>query len=352
MDMRLYAAIVSEATDLPETQALKGLGKAMKQMERLEKLVSDAWDAITTERQAHPVVNYQSVFLAPEYFFSNQRHANDRFFSHDVKRTIIGRLSALAKKYPHLLIIPGTMLWTKDLFDKKLTMLGRGASRVTKTVNQGRVNKMVTRIQTASTTHGTQTNQKGWSHTRDVQTQDRKIAQNVAYVCLGPTILKYHKVGNYEEVMNETDDLLFVPGSLIGRFTVGGVKYGLEICMDHALGVFDSSVQAPNDRVHVQIIVSSFVSCPQNPNASVTLHSSTQEQVTYVDNAQATTTGTNPIRFGGDKVGKLARAPVKKPGFTLWSVDLSAADIRTAPLVPRFQDDAAGEKQNVDAQLS
>jgi predicted amidohydrolase len=331
MDMRLYAVIVSEASDLPETQALKGLGKAMKQMERLEKLVADAWDAITVERQAHPVVNYQSVFLAPEYFFSNRRHANDRFFSHDVKRTIISRLSALAKKFPRLLIVPGTVLWTKDLLDKKWIMQG-GLPKEVRSVNQARLDKGVTRIKAASGTHGTEINKKGWSRTRDVKTEDRKIAQNVAYVCLGPTILKYQKVGNYEEVMNESDDLVFVPGSLIGRFTVGGVKYGLEICMDHALGVFDSSVQSPTDRVHVQIIVSSFVSCPQNPNASVTLHSSTEKQDTYVDasTSQATTTGTNPIRFGGDKVGKLARSPVKKTGFTLWSIDLSASDIKNA----------------------
>jgi hypothetical protein len=67
MDMRLYAAIVSEESDLPQTRKLKGLGKAMKQLERLEKLVSDAWENMTVERQAHPVTNYQCIASPWDY---------------------------------------------------------------------------------------------------------------------------------------------------------------------------------------------------------------------------------------------------------------------------------------------
>ena len=328
MEMRLYAAIVSEESDLPELQAEKGLGKAIKQIERLETMVAEASQIITTQRQAHPVVNWQAVFVAPEYFFSNQRYANDRFFSHDVKQVIISRLAALAKKYPDILIVPGTVLWTKDLFDKKITLLGRGQSQMTKVYNTTRANKAIARITTANTNYRTQTNRQDWSHTRDVQTEDRKLAQNVAYICMGDKILKYHKVGNFKEVEGETDDLVFVPGSLVGRFNVGGVKYGIEICMDHSLGVFDSSVQSPNDRVHVQIIVSSFAACRTNTSASVTFHSSTEAPVAFPTGPnQATTTGTNPIRFGGDKVGKLVRAPIQNGSFKVWVIDLSANDL-------------------------
>ncbi len=327
MDMRLYAAIVTEESDLPETQLLYGLGKAMKQVERLETMVDDAWRMITTQRQAHPVVNYQCVFIAPEYFFSNRRHMQDRFFSHDVKRAIISRLSALAKRYPSMLIVPGTMLWSKDLHDKKIKLLGRGQSQEIRVINNARINKANTRINNAGPRFGTKTNTQGWSHTRTNETAERKIAQNVAYICMGDKILKYHKVGNYKEVEGEVDDLVFVPGSIVGRFQVGGVKYGIEVCMDHALGVFHSSV--PTDgRVHVQIIVSSYVSAKTNTDASVTLHSSTETATTYNESAtKATTTGTNPIRFGGDGVGKLARAPLDGGSFKLWVMDLSANDL-------------------------
>jgi hypothetical protein len=345
MTMRLYAAIVGEETDVPETKALNGLGKATKQIERLETMVADAWQTITTQRQADPPLFYQAVFLAPEYFFSNQRHMQHRFFSHDVKRTIISRLHALARKYEHLLIIPGTVLWTKDLFDT--TGIRWGTNQPIKALNTQRQKKAVARITTASGTYGTETNVAGWSHTRDIQTADRKLAQNVAYICLGDKILKYHKVGNYEEVKGEVDDLLFVPGSIVGRFNVGGVKYGIEVCMDHAQGVFHTSVPTEGT-VHVQIIVSSHVSAKENTDASVTLHPCTQAPVTYgkTDNtgkAKTTkvmtprgeedmplsdSTGTNPIRFSGDRVGKLVRTPIKKGSYTLWVIDLDAPDIQ------------------------
>lgn len=320
--MRLYAALVSEATDQPETQALQGLGRAMAQMERLEAMVTDAWAAMQTEYQAHPVPSAQYVFLAPEYFFSNRRSADDRFFSHDVKRATIERLRALSAQFPKMLIVPGTILWTKPLFDTRLRVLGRGQSVVQKSVNQSRMQKAVARIQAAGQ-FGTTTNEIGWSHSRDIATTERKLAQNVAYLCLGGRILKYQKVGNYQEVANEADDLMFVPGSIVGRFSVGNVKYAIEVCMDHALGVFDSTVGA-SGKVHVQLVVSSYVSVKQNPNASVTVHASTEAQATYGDDStgKASSAGTAQVRFSGDKDARVARPPIQKPAFTVWAIDI------------------------------
>ena len=315
--MRLYAALVSEETDQPELRTLYGLGRSAKQMERLETMVADAWSAMEMENQARPVASgYQCVFLAPEYFFSNRREANDRFFLHDVKRETINRLRALSLKYPKMLIVPGTVLWTKELYDSRLVMLGRGHSTVKKTLNQERLRKAVARIQGVGQ-FGTETNAKDWSHSRDFATQDRKLAQNVAYLCLNGRILKYQKVGNYKEVEGETDDLMFVPGSIVGRFKVGNVLYAIEICMDHALGVFDSTV-GTSGKVHVQLVVSSYVSLKQNPNAAVTVHSSTEKQTTV----QGETAGTAQVRFSGDKDARLARGPIKKAAFTVWCVDI------------------------------
>jgi hypothetical protein len=353
MKMRLYAAIVTEKSDLAETKSLNGLGKAVKQIERLEAMVADAWKTITEQRHAHPSLYYQAVFLAPEYFFSNQRHMQHRFFSHEVKRLITFRLHALAKQYPHLLIVPGTVLWTKELYDTNLQkMPGSDQWQQVKVDNDNRRQKALARIGAAGTTFRTAISKPGWSHTKDVETSDRKLAQNVAYICLGDKILKYHKVGNFQEVMGEVDDLVFVPGSIVGRFQVGGVKYGIEVCMDHALGAFHSSVDTKG-KVHIQIIVSSYVTAKTNTDASVTLHASTEEAHTFDKTTTITTptgdkvrvkatkttpkgtqmplkttTGTNPIRFGGDKVAKLARAPIKKDSYTLWVIDVDAPDLQ------------------------
>src|SRR5579884_1632850 len=189
--MRLYAAILREDTWQPSTKALNGLGKAKADFDRIEKYVDQAWTQITNMRQAHPVVDWQAVFLAPEYFFSNRRESNDRFFSHDVKRTIVQNLAALAKKYPKLLIVPGTVLWTKE------------QNKGTPEDIRKRKDKMEWRSLFAEVFFGTNTKSKGWAYSGNPKGKNVRIAQNIAYVCLGDQIVKYAKVGNYKEVEGE-----------------------------------------------------------------------------------------------------------------------------------------------------
>src|SRR5215467_11129025 len=175
--MRLYAAILSEPTWRPKSIFLNGLGRGKKEMERLQKYVADSWLKITEMQQAHPVVDWQAVFLAPEYFFSNRRDAKDRFFSHDVKRYILQGLAALSKQYPNLLMVPGTILWTKDIWDS--TTSGK------KYFNPRRLDDARNRSIQANSAFGTTRKKEGWDRVGNIQAQDAKIAQNVAYVCLG-----------------------------------------------------------------------------------------------------------------------------------------------------------------------
>ena len=321
--MRLYAALVREETDQPETTALQGLGRAMAQMDRLETMVGEAWRTMEEEFQAHPVLSAQYVFLAPEYFFSNRRTANDRFFSHDVKRATIDRLRTLSRTYPKLLIVPGTMLWTKALYESRLVMLGRGRSQRVMVPNDARIQKADARINVAAG-FGTDVNSIDWAFSRAVATDQRKMAQNVAYLCLNGHILKYQKIGNYREVANEADDLVFVPGSIVGRFSVGNVRYAIEVCMDHALGVLAGTVGAEGT-VDAQLVVSSYVSVTRNPNASVTLHSSTEEQqIAPSDDrvGRAESAGTAQVRFNQDGRARLAQRPIRKASYTVWTVDI------------------------------
>lgn len=353
--MHLYAAIVSEQTD-EHTWTHEGLGKAVEQMKRLRKFVRTASDTIKEMRKAHPKASYQCVFLAPEYFFSNRRYESDRFFSEDVKKKILQDLAALAKDYPDILIIPGTILWTKNAYD------GPDDAAV---ANPERVQKVKDRQQQANAKFGTTIDGAGWGHSVPLGGHtvdgllDRahdwqvKIAQNVAYVCLNDTMLKYRKVGNYEEVMDETGMLVFAPGSIVGRFEVGAVKYGLEICMDNALGALNSSV-AGMGKVHVRLIVSSFVDFDAaDQGAPVTLHASTakagrimletqpdgtQESLGRIGTTDMDLTGkdpakleiqtikTNQVRFASGQGARVAAGfktnPVKKDALTVWALEL------------------------------
>jgi hypothetical protein len=338
--MRLFAVIVTEETEVPETQSLDGLDKARVKMERLEQAVEDSYRDIQQSLQAHPAISWQAVFLAPEYYFSKQREVNDRFFSQNIKQWVLHRLVALARKYPKFLIIPGTVLWTKKAFNTTKTVTSTGMDQEKHTVNANRVAKAKTRIQNAAP-FGTETKEKGWAYQNNssftstpekmldkADLMETRIAQNVAYVCLGDQVIKYHKVGNYQEVRGEQGNIVFVPGNIVGRFSVGGVKYGLEICMDHALGVLESTINNPTDKVHIALIVSSYVANKGSTNAAVTLHSSTMQQQMYVDSDtnNATTTGTAPVRFEGGGTGRLALGlthnPIRKANYTIWVIDL------------------------------
>jgi predicted amidohydrolase len=51
---------------------------------------------------------------------------------------------------------------------------------------------------------------------------------------------------------------VFAPGSASGRFNIGPLKFGLEICLDHQMGYLSHAVSTLPDAVHVHLIVSAF----------------------------------------------------------------------------------------------
>jgi predicted amidohydrolase len=291
--------------------------------------------------QSHRHPYYQSVFLAPEYYFSNQRHSNDRFFSQDVKRYIVSRLRTLARQYPEILIIPGTVLWKKNAFSGVLTLgkPGEGLKRQQTQKSVDRVNKTLNRIVNARAQFNTTSNFPGWSHSgqfgrnpdsyntehnedkffmpkhylENAKDLNTEIAQNVAYIFKDDVVLKYHKVGNFQEVMNEQSNIVFAPGNITGLFKVGGVPYGIEVCRDHAQGVLSGSLQ----NVNIHIIISSWIAnTPVRTaltNGGVLLHSSTKK----------TTVNANidPIQFK-DNSAKLVASKSVGALAQLWVIDL------------------------------
>lgn len=284
--MRLYAALLEGSNDAPKSENLRGLGKAIAQMIRLTRALESARGIVQQHRSKEAVDSYQCVFVAPEYFFSNQRWQSNRFFKHDVKRWILSALTSLARFYPEFLIIPGTVLWTKQARRGNETdtdRIQRVKNRIDQVekFNDGRKPALKKNY---ADTYGesvigivdSQRWKTGYAHagkfgdtSNEFTSQndqsfdmpkhyldnvpDTLVAQNVAYVCKDERVLKYHKVGNVAEVDKEAKNLVFEPGSIAGRFMVGGVSYGVEICMDHWLGVL---IDGPPVDIH--IITSSY----------------------------------------------------------------------------------------------
>src|SRR5262249_33923807 len=73
----------------------------------------------------------------------------------------------------------------------------------------------------------------------------------------GRDIARYGKVADFNEVPaflqgpGVAQRTVFVPGARIGRATVGGVPWGVEVCFDHNLGVLSNTPTEVLPRVHM-----------------------------------------------------------------------------------------------------
>ena len=314
MPLRLYAAIVQgEPVKIKSAIKHSGLNWAMDRMNWLEKAAKEASAEFTSIAGKHPSGNpVQKIFLAPEYFFSKERYANDRFFCHDIKRWIIGKLAGLSKTYKDVILIPGTILWSKPAAQQQSKPSADFKSKLSAIVAQQAVVATLSASSYIASKKGTQVNKEGWSHTTSAtdayvtspltggkvldpkKAKDVALCHNTAYICLNGQVIKYHKTGNYEEVQQEKGKLIFHPGNIKGTFKVGGVRYGIEICMDHAQGVL-------KDKVDIHLIVSSFVNFKAS-TAELVLHSSTQLPGVYKTNTGPVKVETEPVRGDWKKV--------------------------------------------------
>jgi hypothetical protein len=66
-----------------------------------------------------------------------------------------------------------------------------------------------------------------------------RIVRNVAYMFLaGRRMATYDKQSDHSEALNNSPDaMMFIPGTAKHCPVIGGRRYGLEICYDHAIGV-------------------------------------------------------------------------------------------------------------------
>src|SRR5579863_1097395 len=269
--MRMFAALLSGNGPQPGP---KGLGQAMAQAGLLEGALERAHQEMV--KKGFGKAGDQAVFVAPEYWFSNSWTADDKYYAHGIKRSIVARLARMAKTYPDVLLIPGTVLWVKerkkdgDQVSKIATRIKAGEAYHEKTFDRLR-NKAYGQTFDFDWLKKAQVNEPGWSHNIPkpsganlAQTAGPLdylaapgyilIGQNTAYVCKNETILKYHKIGNSAETQGYGQNIVFAPGSIAGQFLVGNVRYGLEICMDHWLGILAESGAA---KVDVQVVTSS-----------------------------------------------------------------------------------------------
>jgi hypothetical protein len=268
--MRLFAALLSGSGPQPGP---KGLGQARAQAGLLEGTLGVAHEAML--KKGFGAKGDQAVFVAPEFWFSNGWVKTDKFYAQDIKRWIVASLARMAKRFPTILLVPGTVLWVKSKKDAQQVSGIEARFKAVNAYHDKTFANLATQNYGQSYNFGwlkkAQTNEPGWSHNIPTQptgqlpqnpspvdylkaSDDILIGQNTAYICKGDRILKYHKIGNSAETTDFAKNIVFAPGSIAGQFLVGGVRYGLEICMDHWLGILAESGKA---KVDVQVVTSS-----------------------------------------------------------------------------------------------
>lgn len=223
----------------------------------------------------------QGVFLAPEYFFSEQGAKRAPLDELDYYR-LEQKLCALSKKYPSILIVPGTIFYKKNLIRPADTLAkykfnektGRrelektsssdrrarigfellAAAKNTKQV-LGETAVLVGDIRPA-TSHLVPSHLDLAKPLLD-KTKNPVIVRNAAYLFLnGRRYAKYDKQTDFKEALsNNPDDLMFIPGTKDQCPDVLGYKCGMEICYDHANGVLQK--RAPVG-LHFHFVVSDW----------------------------------------------------------------------------------------------
>lgn len=162
-----------------------------------------------------------SVFAAPEYLFA--QGADSHFISQADKDRLLSKLKELTKRYPDLVLFPGTIAWKKA---------ARRSNALARTFLPDRAKIAKKRIDAFSTY---QDSHKKRFEAKRAADEDFWLAENTCFVLHnGKTLLKYHKRNDGGEVNRgmDGDDVFWVPGPRDSIFSHEGLEFGLQICAE------------------------------------------------------------------------------------------------------------------------
>ena len=344
--MKLLAALLCGDDPPPGP---KGLGQAVAQMGLMRGVLDRAWQAML--QRGGDQEGCQCLFVAPEFWFSNRfeetvndpQH-NGKYYHEDTKKWIVDAIAATSKAYPNVLIVPGTVLWCMQrrvggVHVQKV----KARYEALANYHQQTYGNVKSAMMKVGTKEGDlkywgddQLNAPGWTHTESkdnpkatpselLDTGEYLIGANTAYIAKNGVVLKYHKIGNSAETSGSRKNIVFMPGNIVGQFNVGNVRYGLEICMDHWLGIQkNSNAPAPD----VQIITS-------NTTSDRTFHMTGKSAIVHATNAGriSQSQGSSVYQSGQAKVTENIRLQTyaDRLGLDLVTYDLPGTGVGARP---------------------
>ncbi|MCU0918516.1 MAG: hypothetical protein MUC88_28745 [Planctomycetes bacterium] len=222
------------------------------------------------------------IFVAPEYLFghkANRRRPGDRFAGIDYRgvneeqaNKIFRALKNLSAKYDNFLIVPGTIAWYKLLGSLNKDQLSAAKQRLdTYAPPSGGPHSWTTAQKKAAVDNFLTARKKWWRNADEKAVlQEARFCLNSAPVLYnGRCPIVYSKKGDYDESLQwappaTTAYQVAMPGKQEGTFTVEGIRFGIEICLDHNIGILGGSAAIGASPPLIHIITSASVQVEPN----------------------------------------------------------------------------------------
>lgn len=347
----------------------------------LESAIKAAADQAAAGLDANGLI--KGIFVAPEYHFARQyagwKRANGRHVSRGVSRQSEAALRnrlirSLSSKYRRLLIFPGTIAWTApydsadflarySFYETRAKFLKSDEAATLAQIKKAwfidqdawswiSITDAMSRREKGGTVNlldATDSDIKdvaandpafyanmvryarlikevGWQVVRQRERLDsgslnpRRTMFNTAHGMLnGQVVVTYNKQGNFNEEVGD-DHLIFAPGGRSGITEIEGIRFGLEVCLDHAMGTLARQCRADRP-IDVQIVLSDYV----DPNQA---HQAVREGGYFVH--ASTNASFNGVwkKDGGKLVPaiKLSEEMIDGSALTHWQMDLNVSD--------------------------
>lgn len=305
---------------------------------------------------------WKGVLLAPEFFFhrsepasGHQNHtqrswvpinSNDlphRCLTLEDRDTLIQKCKKLSSQYPDILIIPGSFLYRKPLNEQRRKSATEKVSQVEKKLGEKNIWTLFKQTEEDEGlpyfvgTSSTLKTRIGYvkvdgGFTRDTVQETLKKIQQYEYMLRntmygfygGAIVLKYHKVGLNADIDSVDDNrtrTVFVSGSKSNVVSFQGVRLGMEICLDHDLGLLKKL--HPSQKVDLHLIASGSVD-----NRVEHFHQASDGFVLHADSQsgpRGVFDGSNTL-LSGEDVSLKTRVKQSTRTLTLYTIRLNPSN--------------------------
>ncbi|HSR10812.1 MAG TPA: hypothetical protein VLS90_05160 [Thermodesulfobacteriota bacterium] len=250
---------------------LTSLGEALEETEGIRK----------AHHPKHGWGKPQVIFVAPEYLFGrptgntapplfsrilsytpHPQTTQERHLNETEANKILGKLKRLSGEYPKFLMIPGTIAWYKLFKDLKVPdaawdRVYQAARRLGNQSDDELADALDSHFPGAPPHAAPTSDQKLdrllsfeglQARKKSTLTQAERVRLANAKLCLNTAVVLYggkapfvyHKQGDFHEVLENYDagraTQVAIPGVKDGVFELEGMKFGIEICLDNAVG--------------------------------------------------------------------------------------------------------------------